>query len=880
MDSSAGTAERSLRSRVDELQTRVELLEAAVLASDAEAEPEPAPAPTLEERLLAAEARADDASHARTTASAPREPEPPVAPQTVASAHIPLPAATVQAKTSGRSIDFRDIEERFAGRALALVGGAALLLGAVFFLSLAFSRGWIDPSMQVALGLIGGSVGLVAGAILLFRHERIVGQVLTAVGLAVISLSLFAATSLYELIEPTVALAGVFVAAASTTVIAIRGRSEVVAGFGLAAALAAPPLMGAEPDLVTVAYVGVALVGIAAISLWQTWPWLPPLAFLLSVPQLYQWIATEPELAFAIAALLGYWTVMTVAAGGEAFRRARHELSLTSAPLFLAVGAAVIALSFIVLQTDQQRAAMLLVLAASHGLVTAFFARRRGLLDPFGLLAGAYGCAMATAAVPLLLDAPGTAVVWTAEAVALAVFARRRHHGPALMGSLVLYAIATASLAVAMLHAGSMARFLAIEGATGSVDSVVVGFVFLLICGLGMLVTVPLRWYRLLVAGAVSLAALPLAPLVYDQAASVAAWMLTAVIAIGATRGLASLPEPPFRWRLGPALRWLRPAEDLSPAAALVPILAGSMAVLLATAGTLVAVMDQQRLPGVPFTDQAGLAALALAGGLVAIGLVVGGAAALRRCLFAAGLTLGIVSIAQFPTPWFVVAWGALAAAAAWMSRIDGQGLVSYRAMAFGALTVLAGLALVEAPLARLVVDAGGVPPHLLLVSGATLALGCLTIALAAVAIIGRAHWPASSITGLTALAGASALYLLSIGTVDVFAGEAHGLAYGSSVRIDELAKEAHVALSVLWTAAGVVVLGLGLLLRRAELRVAGLVVLAMATVKVFLFDLSSLDIAYRVITLLFLGLLLVGSAFAWGRMRPTPTSRDVHAGP
>ena len=875
MDSTAGTADNSLRRRVDELQTRVELLEAAVLASDAEAEP----APTLKERLLAAEARVDDVSHASATASASREPEPPVAPQTVASAHVRLPPAAIEPKPSERSIDFRDIEERFAGRALALVGGAALLLGAVFFLSLAFSRGWIDPSMQVALGLIGGSVGLVAGAILLFRDERTVGQVLTAVGLAVISLSLFAATSLYELIEPTVALAGVFVAAALTTVIAIRSRSEVVAGFGLAAALAAPPLMGAEPDLVTVAYVGVALVGIAAISLWQTWPWLPPLAFLLSVPQLYQWIETEPELALAMPALLGYWTVMTVAAGGEAFRRARRELSFTSAPLFLAVGAAVIALSFIVLQADQQRAAILLVLAALHGMVTAFFARRRGLLDPFGLLAGAYGCAMATAAVPLLLDAPGTAVVWTAEAVTLAVFARRRHHGPALMGSLALYAIATASLAFAMMHAGSISRFLEIEGATESVESVVVGFAFLLVSGLGMLVTVPLRWYRLLVAGAVSLAALPLAPLVYDHAATVAAWMFTAVIAIGAARGLASLPEPPIRWRLGPALRWLRPTEDLSPAAALVPILAGSIAVLLATAGTVVAVFDQGWLPEVPFIDQAGLSALALAGGLVAIGLVVGGAPALRRCLFAAGLTLGVVSIAEFPAPWYVVAWGALATAAAWMSKIDSQGLVSYRRMAFGALAVLAGLALVEAPPTRLVVGAGGVPPHLLLVSGATLALGCLTVALATVAIIGRERWPASRITSLAALAGASALYLLSIGTVDVFAGEAHDLAYGSWVRIDELAKEAHVALSVLWTAAGVVVLGFGLLLRRVELRVAGLVVLGMATVKVFLFDLSSLDVAYRVITLVFLGLLLVGSAYAWGRMRPMPTSRGVRAG-
>ena len=54
-----------------------------------------------------------------------------------------------------------------------------------------------------------------------------------------------------------------------------------------------------------------------------------------------------------------------------------------------------------------------------------------------------------------------------------------------------------------------------------------------------------------------------------------------------------------------------------------------------------------------------------------------------------------------------------------------------------------------------------------------------------------------------------------------------------------------------------------------------GLLVLGLATVKVFLFDLSSLDVAYRVVTLIVLGLLLVISAYAWGRMKPRQTNAD-----
>lgn len=884
MNATAGTDDRNLRERVDELQARLEHLEALLLGDVAE--PETPREPTAPEV---------DPWRDHVFSAVPTPPEAEQRSlrrlQAEATADIPLSTPAARPEPARPAIDIRDIEERLAGRALALVGGAALLLGAAFFLSLAFSRGWIGPSMQVALGLIGGSLGLLSGAVLLFRGERIVGHVLTAVGLAVISLSLFAATSLYELIEPSSALLGVFAAALVITVIAIRSGSQVAAGFGLAAVLAAPPIMGAQPDLITVAYMAVVLVGIAAISLWQTWSWLPPLAFALSVPQLYQWIATEPELALGVPAILGYWTVMAVAAGGEAFRGARRELSITSAPLFLAVGAAVIGLGFILLESDEQRAALLFLLAAMHGLVTAFFARRRGLLDPFGLLAGAYGGAMATAAVPLLLDAPATTVVWAAEAAALAFFAGRRGHGPALIASITAFTIASAQLAYEALLLGPVAELAVMGTAAGSVWGAIVAFAFLAATGVASMVFVPLSSFRLIVVGTVGLVALPLTYLVFDGAAAVAVWMVTAVISLGAPRGVTFLPERRIRWRLGPALRWLRPTGETARNASLLPTWTGAVAAGLAIAGTTVAVVDQSRLPSVPFTDQAGLCALALAGGFVAIGIVLGGATSLRRCLFAAGLTIGMVSITELAAPWYVLVWAALAAGAAWMSLFDDRGIVSYRHMALGALSVLAALAIVEAPPTRLMVDVGGVPPHPLLLSEATLALGTLTMAIMAVAAIARA--PGRLVAGLGAIAGAAALYLLSVGTVDIFAGEAYGLGYRDWDRIDELAKEAQVALSILWTAVGVFVLGLGLLLRRANLRIAGLVVLALSTVKVFLFDLSALDVAYRVITLLVLGLLLIASAYAWNRMKPghaaesegegggpVPTSHDAHARP
>jgi uncharacterized membrane protein len=878
MSFTQGTDNQELSARVDELETRLEFLEAVILDEAAERE-----LPGVEQIRSTTSVATEQASPIvaeAPTAPSPAEPAPEPEPEPVRKDLRKLQAAATAdiafeppaaPQRSEPQFDLRDIEERLAGRALALVGGAALLLGAVFFLSLAFSRGWITPEMQVMLGLFGGSLGLMIGAVLLMRDEQIVGHVLTAVGLAVISLSLFAATSLYELIEPMLALAGVFVASVATTVIAIRAASQVVAGFGLAAALAAPPIMGAEPDLITLAYVAVVLVGVAAVSLWRTWPWLPPIAFVLSVLQLYQWIAAEPDPAIGVAALLGYWAVMTVAAGGESFRLGRRELSITSAPLFMAVGASVVGLAFILLEADTQRAAFLLALAALHAVVTAFFARRRGLLDPFGLLAGAYGTAMATAAVPLLLDASATSVVWTAEAAALAFFAGRRAHGPALMAAFVVYVVAAASTAYEAVLVGPLGESFELA-TTSSPESVAASFAFFAAAGTAMLFLVPVRACQLGVAGLVGLVALPMTALAFDGAAAVTVWMLVAVATIGVGRWLAYLPERSIRWRLGPALRWIRPKTDMEPTVALLPFLAGGFAIGLAVLRTVADVVAQDGLPDVPFSDSAGLSGLALTAGFIAVGLVAGGMASLRRSLFAAGSTIGLVCLVELPAPWWVVVWAALAIGAAWMARVDQGGFLSYRAMSLSALLVLAVLGVIEAPPTRLVVEAGGVPPHPLLVSEATLAIGSLIVGLAVVAAIARRRWTAALVTGLAALAGAATLYLLSVGVVDVFAGEAYRLGYGRFGRLDELTKEAQVALSVLWATIGVVVLGLGLLLRVGALRVAGLVVLGLATVKVFLVDLSSLDVAYRVITLVVLGLLLVASAYAWSRMKPGGT--------
>jgi uncharacterized membrane protein len=176
---------------------------------------------------------------------------------------------------------------------------------------------------------------------------------------------------------------------------------------------------------------------------------------------------------------------------------------------------------------------------------------------------------------------------------------------------------------------------------------------------------------------------------------------------------------------------------------------------------------------------------------------------------------------------------------------------------------MLAGTAWVAvaivAPPSRLVVSTAGVAPIRAVQSAA--ALAALAAGIGVLAWTNRsARWArwAEMATGL------AIVYLVSVAVVDTFAARV-----GGRIATEELQKQGQVALSVTWAISGVIAFVAGLRLRRAEIRQAGLILLAIATAKVFLFDFSELDVAYRVISLIALGLILLLSAGLWQRLQP-----------
>ena len=208
-----------LERRIAELETRL-----AAWAPDRQQ----ATAPSTASAVVAAAIRTAQPATALTAATPLVATPPP-------GATAPPLAARLTPPPPPRSRSLAELEEQLSSRLLAWVGGIALVLGAMFFLSLAFSRGWIGPEARVLIGLVGGTAALLSGAWLFERGNRTPATVLTGVGVGTGALALFAASRLYGLIPIEVALLAFLIVALATTEIALRANSQAVAAFATGA---------------------------------------------------------------------------------------------------------------------------------------------------------------------------------------------------------------------------------------------------------------------------------------------------------------------------------------------------------------------------------------------------------------------------------------------------------------------------------------------------------------------------------------------------------------------------------------------------------------------------------------------------------------------
>jgi len=566
------------------------------------------------------------------------------------------------------------VQEWLEGRLLAVVGGVAVFLGMAFLLSLAFSRGWITEPMRVAIGLIVGVALMVAGELSFSRLRGILGHVLVAVGLATLEIAFLAGARLYGLVPVEWALLGAFIAAIAAGVIAVRHDSQLVAAYGLVTVLAAPPVLGASPTLVTLLFVAATLIGTTGIALFRTWLWLPPIAFVLAGPQVASYVAGTPPVAEGLIAVAGFWLVNLVASGGEEMRHRSEVLRPTTVTLLLANAAFTLWAGFMVLtgELEMWRGLFAFVLGMAHLAAGVLLMARFGDRHPFGLLVAASGVAAIAMSVPVRYGGPPVPIAWAVEAAALAVL--RRHPYSAAVSTL-LGGLAILHLVVfeydPLRFAGWAAPAIPFTGPEGLTLGVILGG--LLVAG----IVTRIVWVRAWLAAIAGLLVAYALPFELSDTALVAGWAALGAAGIIAFHHLvAPNLAAEFREDRTPGLHL--PPLVAEPADAVIGGLSGlarpaALATFLLAWAAAIGHLVLLEYPAwntagyardLPFVGTQGLAfALVLAGLTVVAALV--GVAWVRVALAAlAGLLAAWVLPFELSGPALVWAWGVLASLA------------------------------------------------------------------------------------------------------------------------------------------------------------------------------------------------------------------------
>ena len=212
-------------------------------------------------------------------------PVPPAAP--VASA---VPTAPPHAPSAPpQRIGF---EERFGTRWVVWVGGVALALGGIFLVRYTIQQGLIGPGVRIMLGALLALV-LVAAGEWTRRKENLSGLpglptahipgILTAAGTTVAYATVYAAYGLYNFLPPGAAFILMGIVALLTLVAALL-HGPALAGLGVIGAYLAPLLVSTtQPDYWAL-YIYIAVVTAASFALarLRLWRWLALAAIVLS----------------------------------------------------------------------------------------------------------------------------------------------------------------------------------------------------------------------------------------------------------------------------------------------------------------------------------------------------------------------------------------------------------------------------------------------------------------------------------------------------------------------------------------------------------------------------------------------------------------------
>ena len=321
---------------------------------------------------------------------------------------------------TGFSVDW---EQVLGKNWFAIIGALALTIGVGFFLKLAFDNDWIGPIGRISLGIAFGITLLAAGE---YSQRRVPlwSQPVTAGGIGILYLSIYAAFGLYDLIMPLPAFLFLALVVVLSVLLALRYESRVIALLGIVGAFLTPVLLGRDlpdPRLVLV-YILVIDLGILGVSTFRNWRWFTMVGLAGSYGLFALWMDQFPSESTLLVYLILIGVFLVFVGSTSLFhilwRRASVPVDLA---LITLNAAGYYALTFGLLWEDYQNWFGLITLCISllYGLVAYAAIKRTGTSPELVLFALAIAVVFLTIAVPLQLSGHWVSVAWAAEGAVL-----------------------------------------------------------------------------------------------------------------------------------------------------------------------------------------------------------------------------------------------------------------------------------------------------------------------------------------------------------------------------------------------------------------------------------------------------------------------------
>jgi uncharacterized membrane protein len=298
----------------------------------------------------------------------------------------PEPAASAIPAPKKPQAPERDMEQALASRWFVWIGGIAIAIGGLLFVKYAYDNGLISPPLQIFLGLL-------LGAGLVFAGDRLnsktpvtdepdhVPAALSAAGLATAFASIYAAYALYELVGAMADFVGLALLGLGALALALR-QGPLIAALGLVGSYATPMMISTPNPSAWgfFPYLLVILGASFAVLRKRPWWWLGYASIAGSTLWSFLWLGGPFETADIVPIglfAIGIGAVSLLAIKGRSILESNtgsllDPLTMTEPLRIGAVGVVVgaLILAALVLKSDHAGSALLLFFLGMAGIST------------------------------------------------------------------------------------------------------------------------------------------------------------------------------------------------------------------------------------------------------------------------------------------------------------------------------------------------------------------------------------------------------------------------------------------------------------------------------------------------------------------------------